>query len=225
MGTTHAPIGAVAGLTSLRLLELAGVHIPVGYPEADMIAGGVGLITALMPDIDQPSSIIANPGRQTKNIAGGLGLRHNSLGYAAVALPLILINFPVHLLATFIRATLGHRGVMHSFGVAIVVTALFAAASIAIGGWGWWVGGVFAASGYASHLLSDDMTHSTMPLFWPIYRRKMHLLPLPMRCGASGIVNRVLGVVATLAALVIAISPGGWGQLWEMARRVFGQGE
>jgi membrane-bound metal-dependent hydrolase YbcI (DUF457 family) len=208
MGTTHAPLGALAALATVRGLEAVGVQMPTPDPGTLLVAVGIGLVSGLLPDIDQPSSLISNPGKQARSaVYSGMHIKRGSLTALALAFPFWLINQPVHLLSEGLRSTLGHRGVMHSVGAALLWALGALLITLPLFGLRWWVIAVFVVAGYLSHLLSDGLTHSGQPLLWPLSKKKYHVAPPGLRVSASGLLNAVLGVVALVALLVVGLLP------------------
>lgn len=130
MGATHAAIGMAAGMA---LATYAGAT-----PTQVLFLGGVTALSALLPDVDHPQSIL-----------------RRQLGFAGKA-------------AFF---WLPHRGFTHTLIALALVSAItiyFLPFEIA-----------FAfIIGYASHLLADSLTHSGVPLVWPVLAHKytLHLM-------------------------------------------------
>ncbi len=215
MGTTHAPLGAISGLLSLHLLQAVGVNPPPGGSLAVICAAAVGLVGGLLPDIDQPTSLIANPGQQArKAVYTTFGIRRHSLVGYALSLPFALINLPVRSVAGLLKATLGHRGIMHSFGAGLLwsLTLLAVLAGLTLlhlPALGLWELAVYLLAGYTSHLLSDGITYSGQPLLWPLSKHKFNLAPPGLRVSASGPFNSVLGFAALAVLLALLVLPGG----------------
>ena len=224
MGTTHAPLGAISGILSLHLLQAVGVNPSPGGSVAVLIAVGVGLVGGLLPDIDQPTSLIANPGLQArKAVYTTFGIRRHSLVGYAFALPFTLVNLPVRALAGLLKATLGHRGIMHSFGAGVLWSAtllliLFGLTLLHLPALGLWELAVYLLAGYTSHLLSDGITYSGQPLLWPLSKHKFNLAPPGLRVSASGPFNSILGFIALAVLLALLVLPGSLtSDLWQQA--------
>jgi inner membrane protein len=104
MGRTHATIGAAAGLA---------VALAYGQPVQNGIALAViGALTALVPDVDHPQSVI----RQRAGIAGWVlfgylkhrGFTHTFWAWGGLALAGYLWHFPAPALATVALAYGSH---------------------------------------------------------------------------------------------------------------------
>lgn len=155
-GASHLLIGLGAAAVAQR------IYAPFGDSwQALALAGVAATIGALLPDVDSDESAI----RQATGTArsnGCLG-KLASLGISAI--------------------TGGHRVGTHT-----------AVAWLVISGLAWLVGqassltGVAIAFsvGYLSHLIADALTVEGIPLFWPLARRRVCLLPsfIAIRTGS-----------------------------------------
>lgn len=234
MGTTHLLWGIAAAELSLDALQLAGMPLPP-HPQVVVVAAIVGLLTGLLPDIDQPSSMISNPGREAKKATYSiLGIKRHSLVSLLFALPFALSNLPVYLLAQGFNSVFGHRGIMHSLGAGTLWALAITLPTVIFAGAQWWVVGVFALSGYVSHLATDAMTISGIPdPFWPlslvvwheektktlrsgrevkkqvkhrIVPMKLHLLPAALRVSASGPFNTLMAILGLMFSAALVVS-------------------
>lgn len=126
MGTTHAPLGALFALLTQRVLLLFGLALPFSPGEAVLAAAVVGTLAGLWPDLDRSSSILANPARQLRGVAGStLGVKRGSLVGWLFALPFGLVNIPFRLISQVIEGRLGHRGPLHSLGAGLAMSASY----------------------------------------------------------------------------------------------------
>ncbi|QGP93355.1 Inner membrane protein YdjM [Neomoorella glycerini] len=171
-GSTHL----FSGLAAFSLL---GMNLP-----------GLGLaaLGALLPDIDQPGSMISRKvtgvpfGRIGRGLVGItiLGVWHQT------RLSLLL---PVGI--TFVAlAFLPHRGITHSL-LGLVL------AWLAVKGLGWPEAPFL--TGYGIHLAEDLLTPSGIPLLYPWQER----MRVPL-VETGGILDRVLGLAAMAIFLIAA---------------------
>ena len=242
MGYTHAPLGSIFALGTLSLLQQAVVPLPADGLQIALTAAACGMVGGLLPDIDQPSSLAANPGRTLRKVCHRLGLIRKGGLLDMLLWPLFtLINLPVRLIAEVMNAVFGHRGPIHSLSAGLTSSVLVGGVAVILNP-AWWVVGLWLGSGYLSHLLADGLTITSQPLFWPLsliswsdqrvgrqggrkIRRtvrvhllpaEVNLLPKPLRVGANGSFNLVLGFCAwavLTAMLVIPYSSTGLQQL------------
>jgi inner membrane protein len=140
-GKTHLIAGGLAAGATLHLL---------GAPADAWTAGLLlGLIAALLPDIDTEASTAS------RLIPGYHAVHSGALGrYLAVASLLLYV--------------LKHRGATHS----LVAVALVAALAYRFAD-GWTALAIVA--GYASHLVADFVTLEGVSLAWPLYRHPFGL--------------------------------------------------
>ncbi|WP_177223972.1 metal-dependent hydrolase [Neomoorella thermoacetica] len=152
---------------------------------------GMAALGALLPDIDQPGSMISREvtgvpfGRIGRGIVGIaiLGAWHQT------RLPLLL---PVGI-AFVALAFLHHRGITHSLSGLML-------AWLAIKTLGW--PQVPFLIGYGIHLAEDLLTPSGIPLLYP-WQERMRV-PLAQ---TGGVIDRTLGLAA-LALFLIAVGKG-----------------
>jgi inner membrane protein len=174
---THELIGVSVALAGARVvkapaLETAGTAVAAFYG-------------SWLPDIDHLGSRVhrrSGPERRSF-VVGFLGgvLRLPAFAFALIA---------------------RHRGVSHSLVGTFTAGLLAALLSAPLGSMVWVVvaGGVFA--GYVAHLVTDAMTPSGVPLWAPLSRRRVWLVPRPWRIPTGSWRE---GVVALLAALALAV--------------------
>jgi membrane-bound metal-dependent hydrolase YbcI (DUF457 family) len=194
MGKTHAATGAAVWLVGSSVAALLGhslgvYEIAVGTPLA--------AFGAILPDIDCPSSSIANSfGYPTRWLARRVAWAGKRI-HAATRTPLDRPDLDGHrtashtflfVLLTFVGfGWLGTHGsvlavaAMTAFAAATALRALrvhgagryLAAAAVAAAGWwwpapsGWWLGWAIGA-GALIHNLGDRQTNTGVPLAWPI---------------------------------------------------------
>ncbi len=201
-GKTHLAGGFAAGAA----LHWAGAQLPlIGDAIASTLivtgaaiptAGpgiAVAMVAALLPDIDEPQSLIANAPTAIKNRLGkgrrGIdrGARQ-STGILLTAAQWIATGF-----AMIIRVLAGgHRGATHM----LLITAALGAGAFFLGAaigfpslWLWFT------AGYLSHLLLDMLTPSGLELLWPLWRRNLRLLPRPIAITTGTTGDTVLRVL------------------------------
>jgi membrane-bound metal-dependent hydrolase YbcI (DUF457 family) len=178
--TTHELVGVACTVAASRALELEPLET------AAATAGAIW--GSWLPDADRLGTRVHRRGR--------LARRHMALAVlgAVVRLPLVVFA----LLAR-------HRGLSHSLaacGLLAVVAALLAGL---VGGLGAAAAGG-SACGYLAHVLADSCTPSGVCLWWPLSRRRVWLLPRPLRIRTGSLREALLAsAAATLAvALVVA---------------------
>ncbi len=188
-GTAHLVIGAAAGLA-------VGVALHAPLP----LAGTVGAVSGLLPDIDHQHSTVGR-------IVPWPAVERPGRG-----------GFVAHGRRWFGGRVIWHRGETHSVGAAGL------AASITVGvvrlAVGWlaahgvhlhpWalagVGGTVMLAGYLSHLLADTVNRSPQMLWWPFRRRMVHPpwrgWPEASAAGRTAeVAAQVLAVCAAVALL------------------------
>ena len=160
---------------------------------------------SLLPDIDEPKSLVSNlPRIVGKRIGRSVGRQ----GRGLIDLLFWPINGLTQLLSTVVRiGALGHRGATHWAATALVIGLL-------LSGLGWLIGfpalGFWLFLGYASHLTLDMMTLSGLAVWQPFSRRKYHLLPKLMRVRTGSPIDSLIGIstfsfAATYAAITYLI--------------------
>jgi membrane-bound metal-dependent hydrolase YbcI (DUF457 family) len=100
-----------------------------------------------------------------------------------------LLGLPGHLLLFWIP----HRGPTHSLAALVIVGLIVAQIDP--------IAGMVMAFAYGTHLASDAVTCTGIPLLWP-YKYTLHLLPNRLRLRVNGPVERLLQFV--LAALILS---------------------
>ena len=155
-GASHLLIGLGAAAVVQR------IYAPFGDSwQALALAGAAAVVGALLPDVDSDESVI----RQATGTArsGGCVGKLASLGISAI--------------------TGGHRVGTHTAVAWLVISAI-----------AWAVGrvanlpyiAIAFSVGYLSHLLADALTVEGVPLFWPLTKRRVCLLPsfIAIRTGS-----------------------------------------
>jgi membrane-bound metal-dependent hydrolase YbcI (DUF457 family) len=211
-GKTHLAGGFAAG----ALLSWAGTQLPLlanALPSTVDIAGAavpaavpgiaVAMVAALLPDIDEPQSLIANSSNAVKRRLGRgrRGVDRSARQSAGVLLT--VTQWITTGLAMLIRVLAGgHRGATHMLLITVALGAGTYFLGAAIGFPSLWL---WFTAGYLSHLLLDMLTPSGLELLWPLSRRHLRLLPRPLTIttGTAGdAVLRVLLVAAGVWLLV-----------------------
>jgi membrane-bound metal-dependent hydrolase YbcI (DUF457 family) len=206
-GKTHLAggIAAAALLHAARAVPELSPYIPSGIVTVQgmvlpvIVPGAlVSVIAALLPDIDEPDSLISN---SPNAIRAQLGRSRQPAARAArrSAGPFLRVaNIVTRALAMIVRILAGgHRAATH---VLLIATALTVGAFFlgnAIGFPSLWM---WFAAGYLSHLLLDMMTPSGLALFWPLSRTDWHLLPRFMQVRTGGGGDGAVGTFLLLAA-------------------------
>lgn len=195
-GVTHAVAGLAAGVA---MSEIPGVEVDTAWIPIMATLGG------LLPDIDEPRSTVSHlPGKGRKvgrslvqEFVGKKGLLPGILEFlvrlVTGAMEMVTVG-----IATFIRAVLGHRGAVHSLSMGFLVTAVVTA-GIVVGipalNAQWetvsldvpWIAGPALGVGYLAHLLTDMLTKGGVPLWWPISKKRVRLLPRTLAFRTGGI--------------------------------------
>ncbi len=202
-GRTHAVVAATLGLgLSLALREsesgwLAGMGLALQESESGWLVGtGLAALGGLLPDIDEPRSLI---GHSPQILARGATRRSRRGSFGRVLFLVFgeLLTGAVQALATAIRELVGHRGMTHWALAAVALATPLAAL------WGPHAGLYFLV-GYLSHLALDMMTRGGVPVLGPLSRRRLHLLPPFLRVRTGGPVDRFLQFGAGIAFVLLA---------------------
>ncbi|GAC1431755.1 MAG: hypothetical protein NVSMB65_05260 [Chloroflexota bacterium] len=204
MGKDHLWYGLSAGGTCALLALTGHLHLLPHPGPIDatwlVAASGVG---SLVPDFDEPGSLISNAPRNLGLLARRMIYR---LGVgplrplAWVAGMIILaasaaLNWVSRFFSSVFRVlALGHREGSHWLPV-------WAAASagvylLTVARLGLWPGAGFAL-GFLTHLIADGLTKAGLPLV-PSTRRRLHLLPRHLRIRTGSRVETVVTVIYTL---------------------------
>lgn len=101
------------------------------------------------------------------------------------------------LLGTFTFGWLSHRGITHTWLLALVLGALAlltlpSPVALAL------------IAGYSSHLIADMATRSGLPVFWPLTNERFFVLPYPLRVRTGSVVESLLdvGMMAIIGGLL-----------------------
>jgi membrane-bound metal-dependent hydrolase YbcI (DUF457 family) len=206
-GTLAAAAVAVAapgfldGATLLRgEVLLGGVAVPVAA-----LGTGVCLVASLLPDIDEPDSLIVNaPAALRKSMPRGRSMQAKSAASLSGVL-LGAFRWILRGLSGIIRLLAGgHRGATHW---------LFIAALLSYGMWH--VGSVLGypalwlwfAAGYLSHLILDMLTPAGLEVLRPLTPAPIHLLPGFMRIRTGGGGDTIVRVLLFMGAGALAYQP------------------
>lgn len=216
MGKTHAAAGALFAVAFVPPTASA-LGMDLG-PEEVVIAGAIGTVAGLLPDIDHPKSMIVAGVVPGAKFLGPLG---TPIGW--------LLSLPPRLIGAGARTKLKHRGGTHSMaflalwtilaaplyavciaaGAFIVSTVLGVLAALlpAIPEWniGSFLGWLFGALprvmplvmmsvfwGYLSHLVTDSMTNVPVPWPWPLSKKRYSILPAAFRIRTDSVTEKAL---------------------------------
>lgn len=169
-GATHVVIAAAATLI---------VGQQTGHTPQDLLAWGVILGAALIPDIDEPRSTASNPA----GLFGKLMPRWVQT----------FLNTPFQAISSSLRSVFGHRGATHYLIWPLVCGALGWYYSLPLL---WWL-----AWGYLLHLLADWVTQVGIPALGPVRRRNFSILPKPLRIKTGGPVETLINTICWLYLL------------------------
>ncbi|MFZ1728593.1 MAG: metal-dependent hydrolase [Bacteroidota bacterium] len=184
------------------IVTLYGVVTPVVLP--GLI---VSCVAALLPDIDEPQSLISNsPNALRKKLGKGRKPAERA-AHQSAGIVLRLANVLTRMLAQIVRLLAGgHRAATHFLFIAAMLTlgAWFLGQAIGFPSmWMWF------AAGYLSHLVLDMMTPSGLSILWPVSRGDWHLLPSFMRIQTGGGGDAAVRVfLLTAAAGLFALTYG-----------------
>ncbi|MQA98361.1 MAG: metal-dependent hydrolase [Streptosporangiales bacterium] len=218
MGHTHALSGCVAWLALTPAMAQAGTPLS----GAEIVAGGLVCAgAALLPDLDHPSSTIAQTygpvtwglSKLVNTVSGGHRKATHSLLFAGLmgvgAQLLANVNELALQIVLFLLVGLALRGI--GFGVPrkrltsavlnAVATLILLIAFTRTGVDYHWIG-VAIALGCLVHLFGDALTEAGVPLFWPLKAKA----GIPFGFETDGPVER--WVVTPL--LVVAVGFLGW---------------
>lgn len=194
-GKTHLTggIAAAAALHAARLLPELAPYIPTGMITMHgvvlpvLLPGmAVAVVASLLPDIDEPQSLISN---SPNAIRAQLGTGRRGADRAArrgAGVILQVGNILTRTLAQLVRLLAGgHRAATHVLPIAAALTVGMYYLGASLGFPSLWI---WFAAGYLSHLLLDMMTPAGLALFWPLSKRDWHILPsfLRMQTGGGG---------------------------------------
>ena len=192
-----------ASLT-MSLDKMTFVAAQVELPALSLTLLGLlllGVVGGQFPDIDQPTSTIANSGRAV----GRMMHQHGLLGFLVKVL-FWIINFIPQTMAWIANNFFGgHRGVVHSLLAMLVVSGLVGTATYFLFGTAFY--GTMFGVAYLTHLVADMFTRSGIKLLLPFSDHSFHLLPPGIRFKADSEWQN--GLVQTLAMVAIVVSA--WG--------------
>lgn len=219
MGRSHALSGVVAGAAATLFLHASPARLAV----AVAVTAGA----AVLPDIDHPDASAARSfGFVTRAFAWLIehisgGHRHGTHSLAGIA-----AFTAATAAADAFRRTLPGEVVLGLLVVLVIASALRA---LKIGGHGadllavaataalLWRGFDLAALpwmialGTATHIAGDMLTDEGVPLFWPLSRKHLRLLPEPLAFTTGTRPERwvVTPLLAAALVLVLAVYAGG----------------
>jgi inner membrane protein len=87
-----------------------------------------------------------------------------------------------------------HRTLTHS----VIALAAVGAAALMLG-----IFAVSFAAGYASHIAADMTTRNGVPLFYPLWGRRLHLLPPGFRLMTGGLIESLFATGCTVGIFVL----------------------
>jgi hypothetical protein len=158
----------------------------------------VSAIASLLPDIDEPESLIANApdAAQRRLKRGKKGVDRSTRRSVGVLLSALQILFQG--LAYLVRILAGgHRGATHMLLIAAGLSAGMYFLGDAVGVPSLWM---WFAAGYLSHLVLDMLTPSGLEFLWPLIRRPLHLVPRPLCITTGSVGDTVVRVILMAAA-------------------------
>lgn len=184
-GSTHLIGGLAAAMVAERIIgqvtSLRTVYYVGDFPVSQLLIGAtVAAFGALLPDVDEPHSTVANLPRKA-----GQAVRPRGNDPLEVAIGTTIkggagfLNILTQTFSGFVRALAGgHRGATHWLIIGALLTAAMWALGIRLDlpRMGLWFG-----AGYASHLLLDMFTTSGLRVLKPLYGKPIHLLPKHLR--------------------------------------------
>jgi membrane-bound metal-dependent hydrolase YbcI (DUF457 family) len=198
--TAAGPLAFDGGTLLKGNVELAGIAVPV-----TVLGALVCLVASLLPDIDEPKSLIVNsPAALRKGMPRGRSVQTKSTA-AIFGVLLGMVRWVLRGLSGIIRLLAGgHRGGTHW---------LFIAGILSYGMWhlGSLVGypplWLWFTAGYLSHLILDMLTPSGLELLRPLSTASIHLLPGFMRIRTGGTADTVVRVLLFMGAGALVYQP------------------
>lgn len=147
-------------------------------PAGLVVALGLAAGAALLPDIDSDEAEI----RQITGTARSKGIVGRVVSWLT-------------------RLFGGHRALTHTL-LAWGIVTLWAGLYFRGGGLA-----VAVSVGYLSHLLADMLTARGVPLLWPVYRKRLHLLPAAIAIRTGSTIETLTVVAVGVAAIVRSWPP------------------
>lgn len=194
----HSIIGVGTAGACVGLMRLAGLPQP---DTTGLLVGMVAIVAgALSTDLDHPQAYISRrlPARLLRHLAPPLILlagfvagmsfltqqdipgnltRLGQLSLVKWGVGGILLALGLLVISRLLNMSLGHRGALHSLAACAVVT--LAAAVLTAWAAGniktLWVGALYGY-GFTTHVLSDALTPTGVPLWHPFSRRRVRLI-------------------------------------------------
>ena len=201
LGHDHALTGAVAFAAAAPVIHVTGLSAVTGA----MLTAGA----ALLPDIDEPGSVIAREGGflttglawVVHRVSGGHRKGTHSLTGVAVFTAGALLagawqaaqpgrwqhDLPAGIFVALLVAAAFHAlrlGGHHGDAAGLVLAAVAVWKGwdlVGLTRWALPLLGICAALGMAAHIAGDELTHSGCPVLYPFSRREFHLLPRGLR--------------------------------------------
>jgi membrane-bound metal-dependent hydrolase YbcI (DUF457 family) len=177
--STHELVGVAAAVAASRALELG--------PLETAAAAAAAIWGSWLPDADRLGTRVHRRGR--------LARRH----LAPVALGAVL-RLPLVVFALLAR----HRGLSHTLAACGLLAAVAGLMAAALGGLGA-AAAAGCALGYFAHVLADACTPSGVCLWWPVSRRRVWLLPRPLRIRTGSPREALLALAAATVAVAVAV--------------------
>lgn len=186
LGRSHAILGASA--TAVTLIT-SGTNL-IQHPLLFLTAWGIGILAALMPDLDTPNAAFRR--------IFGLGRRQTRLRHRQKLTPTALLQRLLAIPFNFLDWFLPHRGPSH-YGLTCLILTLLMRLLIQhlhLPDPLWQAFGV----GYASHLIGDGVTRAGIKLYAPFYTKSVRLVPrfLTIRTGSWGETAMLAALIALL---------------------------
>jgi inner membrane protein len=177
--TTHELVGVAAAVAASRALELE--------PLETAAAAAGAIWGSWLPDADRLGARVHR--------RGWVARRHLAVAALGAVLRLPLVVFA--LLAR-------HRGLSHTLAACGLLAAVAGLLAAVLGG----VGAAAAAGcalGYCAHVLADACTPSGVPLWWPVSRRRVWLVPRPLRIRTGSLREALLALAAATVAVALVV--------------------
>src|SRR3990172_3512038 len=165
----------------IGLFAVYAVHqaVPLASsPPGLLVALGLGAAAALLPDIDSDEAEI----RQMTGTARSKGLAGRVVSWLT-------------------RPFGGHRALTPTMLAWLIVTVW---AGLYFRGNGF---AVAVSVGYLSHLIADMLTPQGVPLLWPVYRKRVRLLPTAFAIRTGSAIETLIVVAVGVMAIVRSWPP------------------
>lgn len=194
----HSIIGVGTAGACVELLHLAGVSQPDAITlligASAIVAGAIctdidhprayvsralpaGILRQLVPHLVFVAVFVTGMSMLTQQSIVGNLTRLSQLSLVKWCIAGILLALGLLVASRLFNISLGHRGALHSLAASAAATLAAIGFSIwATSDWGaWWIGALFGY-GYLTHVLTDALTPTGVPLWHPFSKHRVRLI-------------------------------------------------